>query len=153
MRLIDEQAAKSPTESFLDAGCGSGILSITASLLGYGPIETFDIDPIAVKVAKENLLANNISPQQIDPVTAALDEFNPINGTFNLVAANILASVLLENREKLASLVKPGGELLLAGILTAEFAEISEAFCQLGFAEADRQDENGWTGGRFFKQI
>lgn len=152
LKMIDRLADESTVNSFLDAGCGSGILSIAAVKLGYRPISAFDIDPDATRVAKENFEHNKIAPNAIALQTAALDEFEPEQPEYDLVAANILAHILVKNREQIFSLVKPGGYLILAGILNEEFEEVTGQFKALGLSEEYRFSEKEWTSGLFRKQ-
>jgi len=149
LKMIDRLADGTP-RSFLDAGCGSGILSIAAWKLGYRPVHAFDYDPEAVQVAVENLTADAITREMVKPRTADLAEYvSPLPEGFDVVAANILAPVLIRNREKIKTLVKPGGRLILAGILITEFDAVATAFAELGFIQLEAVSEKEWRGGCF----
>ncbi|MDD5599260.1 MAG: 50S ribosomal protein L11 methyltransferase [Victivallaceae bacterium] len=153
LKMLDELIAAKSVSTFLDAGCGSGILSIAAAKLGCGNIDAFDIDPDAVMVAGENIEINGIRPGNISLQTADVAEFDAAGKTYDLVAANILAHVLRENRDKIVSLVKPGGKLILAGILSSDFENTSQHFRKAGLEQIDSFTEKEWTGGTFRKRI
>ncbi len=151
LMAIDRFAAEKPGGklSLLDAGCGSGILSISAFKLGYRPVSAFDIDPDAVAIAKENVSRNGVGPESIGVATSSLVGYSPEKGAFDVVAANILSSALLEGRGKLLSLVKPGGRLILAGILSTEYEKVKAAFEESGCEELFSGVEAEWRGGAF----
>lgn len=149
LKMLDELATNSEPGSFLDAGCGSGILSIAASLLGYDPVDAFDCDPNAIMVAAENIEKNIILGDAINLAVAEVGNFTSRNGGYDVVAANILGKVLLNMRETISNYVKPGGHIILAGILNEEFDTISQAYIELGFDELCRISEKEWTGGLF----
>lgn len=134
--------------SFLDAGCGSGILSIAAYKLGCRPVCAFDIDPDVIPIAKENAGINGIPADEYETAVAALLDY-PNTRRFDIVAANILSSALIEGREHLVSLVKPDSILILAGILTTEYPTVRKAFEELGCVELSNSTEREWTGGVF----
>ncbi len=129
--------------SFLDAGCGSAILSIAARRLGARRVVALDIDPEAVRVARRNLVLNRLE-----------GEILLVNGPphccrrpFDLVAANLDAPTLTANLKALRSLVRPGGRLLVSGLLDRHRAEILAAYGETGLQEtAEKVDpEEGWT--------
>lgn len=151
LRMIDKLADVSKARSFLDAGCGSGILTIAAVKLGYHPISAFDNDLQAISCAKGNLEKNNINPANISLFKADLAEIQH-RRQYDVVVANILANVLLKNREKLFSLTKPGGFLIIAGILTKEYSEVRNAFRKLGLLEKYHSSGKEWAGGVFYKR-
>lgn len=150
LQFLDEFELRQGPMSFLDAGCGSGILSLGARLLGYHPVCGFDHDPQAVAIARENL-----SLAGIDDVNLSL---GTLGGRLSvapcrLVAANILATVLLEHAEDVLPLVdRSGGQsghLILAGILTEQYPQVLERYRSLGARELDRKTINEWTSGLF----
>ena len=113
----------------LDVGCGSGILSLSASLLGIEKVRGIDSDPDAIKVATDNLNLNSV------PVVAgfhieALENLG-VNEHFDLVVANIQADVLMQNSESLIQLVRKDGFLVLSGILTDEMDLVEDCFLNL----------------------
>ena len=152
LKMIDKLINDEGITTFLDAGCGSGILSIAAAKLGCKEIAAFDIDSDSIMIAGENLEINNITPENITLQTADLAEFSTTRKTYDLVAANILAHILRENRDKIISFVKPGGKLILAGILTSDFENTAKHFSKAGVEQIDSFTEKEWTSGLFVKQ-
>ncbi|WP_294482877.1 50S ribosomal protein L11 methyltransferase [uncultured Victivallis sp.] len=149
LKTIDRLAGKEGVRSMLDAGCGSGILSIAAALLGYDPVDAFDNDPDAVRIAAENLERNNI--RNVVPFVGDAEVWQGSH-QYDLVCANILGHLLVRFRRNIASWVRPGGYLTLAGILSTEFDGVAEAFTPLGFEELDRETLREWTSGLFVRK-
>lgn len=112
-----------------DAGCGSGILAISAARLGFTNVQGFDNDPEAVRIAQENADLNDLG--------AALHFFEGDletgfrDGPYDLVLANILGHILAEYVPQLTTAVKPGGLLVLSGILVVEVRTIQAAFTRV----------------------
>lgn len=128
-RLVNIAAAQGTTGRVIDAGCGSGILALSAVKLGYFRVVAFDNDPLAVDVSKENADLNGL--------VGAVDFFvgDLVSGLAGrqaeVVLANIQADVLMRfARELLGSLVS-GGTLILSGILASELTQVREAFAAL----------------------
>lgn len=145
LRMLEKYAV--PGASFLDAGCGSGILAIGAAKMGYSPVRAFDFDPDAVAVADENFALNNL-PLKAE-IGDAADFRHPET---DFVAANILGHLLKAYRRNIVTWVKPGGLLALAGILSVEFPPLAEAYTALGFELIEEITEKEWTGGLFRKK-
>jgi ribosomal protein L11 methyltransferase len=126
----------------LDYGCGSGILAIGAARFGAGEIDAVDIDPAAVRAAQDNAQANAVALRAGLPDAA--------RGEYDTVLANILATPLKVLAPLLCAHVKPGGHLVLAGILERQAEELQAAYAPyLALAVSDRMD--GWilmTGRR-----
>ena len=150
LKMIDQLADKEGVETFLDAGCGSGILTIGAAKLGYQDLHAFDFDPDAVMIAEENFEINEITG---DAVKLTVDdaEVYQAGKQFDLVCANILGHLLIKFKNNIATWVKPGKYLVLAGILNEEFDNLSKEFTSIGFTELNRFSEKEWTGGLFKK--
>ena len=149
LQMIDFLAGKPEIRSLLDAGCGSAILTIAGAKMGYGPIDCFDYDPDAVMIAAENLELNQVSG--ITPVVADAAVYQGREGGYDFVCANILGHLLKACRRNIITWVRPGGYLALAGILSKEFDELSQAFTELGFEEVRRGTLKEWTSGLFRK--
>ena len=145
LKTIDRLAGKPGVKSMLDAGCGSGILTIAAALRGYDPVDAFDNDPDAVRIAAENLALNRIGT--VSPVVGDAAVWQGRAEQYDLVCANILGHLLVAFRW-----VRPGGYLTLAGILSTEFDGVAAAFIELGFEELDRETLREWTSGLFRKR-
>jgi ribosomal protein L11 methyltransferase len=152
LKMIDKLIDDENIATFLDAGCGSGILSIAAAKLGCKEIDAFDIDSDSIMIAGENIEINKIEPKNISLQVADVAKFAAPRQTYDLVAANILAHILRENRDKIVSFVKPGGKLILAGILTSDFENTAQYFSKAGLEQIDRFTEKEWTSGLFIKK-
>jgi ribosomal protein L11 methyltransferase len=110
----------------IDAGCGSGILALSASRLGFGNVVGFDNDPEAVRVSLENAALNGLAGA-VGFSTA--DLMSGLKGVqAEIVLANIQADVLMRFAKELASATAPGGALILSGILATENAAVREVF-------------------------
>ena len=133
--------------SMLDAGCGTGILAIAAAMLGFSTVDAFDFDPDAVEISVENLAMNKVNIVKPEIGDAAVWQGRPEK--YDLVCANILGHLLIAFRKNIATWVKPGGTLVLAGILSTDFDKVSAAFQELGFTEVKRSTIKEWTGGTF----
>ncbi|AVM43272.1 50S ribosomal protein L11 methyltransferase [Victivallales bacterium CCUG 44730] len=150
LKTIDRLAGKPGVKSMLDAGCGSGILTIAAALRGYDPVDAFDNDPDAVRIAAENLALNRIGT--VSPVVGDAAVWQGRAEQYDLVCANILGHLLVAFRNNIVNWVRPGGYLTLAGILSTEFDGVAAAFIELGFEELDRETLREWTSGLFRKR-
>ena len=110
----------------IDAGCGSGILALSAALLGFKDVFAFDNDPEAIRVSEENAALNDLQGRVAFSVG---DLVTGLAGRHaDLVLANIQADVLRRFHTQLLGAVAPGGMLVLSGILAAENSEVREAF-------------------------
>lgn len=113
----------------IDAGCGSGILALSAARLGYENVTGFDNDPEAVRVSVENAELNGLAGRV---AFFAGDLVSGLAGRkAEIVMANILANVLIEFARELIDAVAPGGALVLSGILAEENAQVREAFAKI----------------------
>lgn len=108
--------------TLIDYGCGSGILAIAAAKLGAGAVYAYDIDPQACLATRENAAANGVADRLT--VCTQPTQFPPQADT---LIANILAGTLCELAPEFARRVRPGGTLLLAGILAGQAAEVAAA--------------------------
>lgn len=138
--------------SFLDMGTGSGILAIAAAKLGARPIEAFDYDPEAVQVARENARRNHVAAKlRLAQADLTRQPKRP-KRTYDLVCANLISNLLLQERDKIISRVAPDGTLVLAGILQTEFTKVQSAFEAAGLKLVRRRDEKEWSSGAFVRQ-
>ncbi len=148
LKFLDTiQAEQGGSLSFLDAGCGSGILSMGAKILGYSPVYAFDYDSDAVATSEENLSKAGISGVSLQ--IAEVKDYTPPQPC-RVVAANILASVLLENAEHILSFLERGPQdsfLLLSGILSEQYCAVRERFAALGARELTRITLDEWSSG------
>ncbi len=137
LRWIAQQAPERTAHwsRVLDYGCGSGILAIGAALHGACGVEAVDIDAAAVRATLDNAAANRVDLQ------AGLPDMS--RGAYALVLANILATPLKLLAPLLCSHVQADGDMVLAGILERQAAELIEAYAPwLDLSVSDRED--GW---------
>ncbi|HTQ30942.1 MAG TPA: 50S ribosomal protein L11 methyltransferase [Opitutaceae bacterium] len=122
----------------IDAGCGSGILALSAARLGFREVSGFDNDPEAVRVSEENAALNGLAGRVkffVGDLAAGL-----AGRRAGLVLANIQADVLMHSACELTGAVAPEGELVLSGILAGELARVRAAFADAapGWREESR---------------
>jgi ribosomal protein L11 methyltransferase len=119
-------AERRPRLSVVDAGCGSGILALSAVLLGAGDVTGFDLDPEAVRVSQENAELNTLDGR----VPFFVADLGPglAGRQADVVLANIQADVLMAHAAELVAAVAPGGALVLSGILATEGAAVRRHF-------------------------
>jgi ribosomal protein L11 methyltransferase len=121
----------------LDYGCGSGILAMAASALGAADVLGVDIDPQAIETSRLNTAANGLTARYAVSSDAT-------QGAFDIVVANILAGPLTVLAPAIASHVKVGGRLAMAGILAPQVERIIEAYAPwLAVTVASERD--GWV--------
>jgi ribosomal protein L11 methyltransferase len=128
----------------LDLGTGSGILALAAAKLGASRIVATDIDPLAVRVAKENFVRNQ-AQEQIQVYESDLLE-RPLPVQFNLVVANIITNAILQVIPSLSKVLEQGGLFLASGIIDERFPEVRTSLEQHGFTLNKYITEDGWVG-------
>lgn len=134
-------------QSFLDVGTGSGILALAAAKLGYSPVRAFDFDPAAVRIARANAARNRVAGKvQLVCKDVAREK---TGRQYDLICANLLADLLLLERDRLLARLKPGGKLVVAGILQSQFCHIQAAYEQAGLRLISLAAENEWKSGTF----
>ena len=125
-RLVKLAAERGASGRVIDAGCGSGILALSAAKLGYMDIVAFDNDALSVDVSLENALMNDLAGR-VDFFVG--DLVSGLAGRqAELVLANIQADVLMLFKAELLGAVAPNGVLVLSGILAQELAQVREVF-------------------------
>ena len=133
----------SPPKSFIDVGCGSGIIAIAAEKLGAESVHGFDYDPTAVEIAVKNANLNKCSKclfwqqdiKDLDPILdknfsnklkEGLDNKldnnldNRLEKKYELVCVNMISSNIINNKQRILNVCQPGGTLILSGILLKE---------------------------------
>jgi ribosomal protein L11 methyltransferase len=125
----------------LDVGCGSGILSIAAGLLGASAMVGVDTDPIAVEATLANARRNRVARR----LRAWRGSLPSGAGPFDLVAANLIASVLVALAGDLAAELRPGGRLLASGIFVDREDAVRAAFERVGLHVVRRDAEGDWV--------
>jgi len=125
----------------VDVGSGSGILSIAAGLLGARSILAVDVDPIAVEASAANARRNKLTRR----IRAREGSAPTGEGPFDIVLANLIASLLVVLADGLVEDLRPGGTLLASGIFANREAEVVAAFEARGLVIARRYNEGDWV--------
>jgi ribosomal protein L11 methyltransferase len=133
----------------LDVGTGSGVLAIAAARLGCGPVSAFDYDAEAVAVARENAERNGVRDQIRFSRRDVADLPVEPRRRWGLVCANLTSDLLLRHAGTLWNHVRPGGRLVLAGILKEEFGAVQERFVGLGARLSRSRIGKEWRSGSF----
>jgi ribosomal protein L11 methyltransferase len=121
---LEDRRAVFEKGSVLDVGTGSGILALVALSLGAARARGIDVDPDAVLVARENATRNGLAAR-VDFDTAPLSD---VKATYDVVVANIEARVLIPMATEIAARVRPGGLLILSGVLNEQKDEVLRAY-------------------------
>jgi ribosomal protein L11 methyltransferase len=125
--LADKAGEQLATWRVIDAGCGSGILALSAAKLGFKRVAGFDNDAEAVRVSEENAALNGLVGA-VDFFTGDLVSGFAGQRQAEIVLANIQADVLMRFVNELIGAVAPGGALVLSGILAIELEQVRSVF-------------------------
>ena len=151
LELLEQNISQG--DSLLDLGCGSGILSIAAILLGAQRATAVDIDENSVKIAAENAQKNNIPSGSYTALAGniitdkALAE--KIGTGFDVVCANIVADVLIAMSGLFAGFLKKGGKLVVSGIIEPRRDEVLEKIQSSGFELVQTRQKDDWVAASF----
>jgi ribosomal protein L11 methyltransferase len=141
--LLALESLVHPGAEVLDLGTGSGILAIAAARLGAKRVLAVDSDPIAIKVARANVVANGVGGT-VEVMRGSLAE---ASGSYDVVVVNILLGAILTMlREGLATRARPGGSIVLAGILAEQEPQILQTARPTGLAVEERWVSGDWIG-------
>jgi len=143
------EGAVSPSTRVLDIGTGSGILSVGAVLFGAPCAFGVDIDPVAVRTAKENAEINRVS-DRTEFVCGDLTE--KAHGTYEIVTANIVADVIIRLLGTVRGFMAPGGVLITSGIIDTRADEVADACRNAGFRLLKRLEKGGWVALELAKE-
>lgn len=128
----------------LDAGAGSGILSVAALKCGAATSTAIEIDPVAVSALKQNVDLNGFN-EQIEPKLGDARRPLPVEGTFDLVLANMISKILIAAADSLTAVSEDGTVLVLSGVIEAHEPEVVLAFNQRGFEQTGRRTSGDWV--------
>jgi ribosomal protein L11 methyltransferase len=123
----------------VDYGCGSGVLGIGAAIKGAAVVVCVDNDPQALTATRDNALRNGVQ-QLVETMTP--EQFD--RQSADVLLANILAGPLIELAPRLHSALRPGGALVLSGILEVQAQELKEAY-STGFSDLQMKTMDGWV--------
>ncbi|MEO8427382.1 MAG: 50S ribosomal protein L11 methyltransferase [Verrucomicrobiota bacterium] len=147
-QLVESRLPSRP-QSFLDIGTGSGILAIAAAKLGYAPVDAIDLDLEAIRIAGLNALKNQvqarISLRRQDLTKLPLKSL----GRYNVVCANLIFDLLLQESQRIVKSLAPQGTLILAGILGDQFDEVRRHYQEKGLKLVMDSADEEWRSGSF----
>lgn len=141
MRIMQDELRGG--ERVLDVGTGSGILSICASKLGALTCNAYDIDPVAVKVAKENAKDGGCDNITVG-VSDLLAGVDLSGGKYDFCVANIVADIIIRMMPDIPDYLNEGAPLILSGIIAPRADEVREAVKANGFTIIREEQENDW---------
>jgi len=129
----------------LDVGTGTGILAICAARLGAETCRAYDIDPTAVRVARENIKDSGLANVTCDQ-SDLLRQVSLEGGRYDLVCANIVADIIIRMTPDVGQYLKDDGVLLASGIIAERCDDVINCFERHGFEIVECLTDNGWCG-------
>lgn len=153
-RLLDYAEAHADSlreKQVIDAGCGSGVLALSAAALGFQSIYAFDFDPLALQVCRENFQENTHLKASIDFQTADLAQGLAGNRRGDCILANIQTDVLIPESAHLIGALQAGSWLILSGILNRELEQVRQHYQQqiqqhsTGALSVDSRTDGEWS--------
>ena len=151
LELLEKSLNKD--DVILDMGCGSGILSIGAILLGAKRAVAVDIEQNAAETALENAVKNNISPElyktHFGNILSDEKLASEIDYKYDIITANIVADVLIAMKDHFVRYIKKGGTLIVSGIIEERMDEVIDALKSVGFSSPEVNIKEGWAAVRF----
>lgn len=147
--LIEKYMKKD--DKVLDVGTGSGILSICAAKLGALSCSAYDIDPVAVRVAKENCEKNGCADKIECGVSDLLRDVNIPDGGFDFAVANIVADIIIRLSPDIGRCLATDAYYITSGIIDEREADVMEAMSKQSFEVCETVHENGWCAIVFRK--
>lgn len=150
LEVIDKVLRARPVKNALDLGTGSGVLAIAVRKVKKIPVLATDIDPVAVRVARENVKRNGIaSGIRVETAPGFHSPAFREDGPFDLIIANILARPLMKMAPELGHHLAPGGSVILSGILAAQRWKVIAAYSGAGMRHLSTIWRNGWVTMHF----
>jgi ribosomal protein L11 methyltransferase len=132
-------------DAVLDVGTGSGVLAIAAVKLGAKKVDAVDIEPVAIRSTLENAQRNGVADRLSVSLGSVDDAARPAS-TYDVVVANIISRILVELASGLAAGTRPGGLLILSGVIEQHEPLVRDAFQLRGFRSVARDQIDDWVG-------
>ncbi len=129
----------------LDIGTGSGILAIAAAKLGAFHVDAFDLDPVAVETARENISLNEVENIYVFQKDALAYRGDGATG-YDVVLANLVWSILSEIPDGIKNVIAPGGIVIASGILKEQLNDFLTSYKDRGFTLLQILEEGEWVG-------
>ncbi|MES5099655.1 50S ribosomal protein L11 methyltransferase [Agrobacterium sp. BA1120] len=146
LEMIEQVLRARTIRNALDLGTGSGVLAIAVAKMRPVPVLATDIDPIAIKVAKENARLNGIvSGMALETAPGFHSDSFRKHGPFDLIIANILARPLIKMAPQLVTHLAPGGTVILSGILASQRWKVLSAYNGMHLSHVRTIWRNGWV--------
>ena len=147
--LLDLFATDTPHATrVLDCGCGTGILGIVAMKLGACECVAYDIDEWSVDNTRHNAVINQV---ELTPLQGDVSILNKVEGTFDLVMANINRNILLADMPTFCQKMSPNARLILSGFYTEDIPMLAEKAATMGLTLTAQREDNGWACLSFHK--
>lgn len=131
-----------PNNIVFDVGTGSGILAVAAAKLGAASVRAVDLDPVAVRVAKENVVFNNVT--ETVEITQG-DLLTGVAGKADVIVANIIADIIIKMLPDVRARLHSNGVFIASGIITERLSDVTEALIMHGFVIDKVIEEGGWA--------
>jgi ribosomal protein L11 methyltransferase len=128
----------------LDAGAGSGILTIAAAKLGAHAIDAIEIDPVAVSALRQNIALNDLDTC-VSIWMADAKKPLPVDGPYDLILANMISRILMATAKSLAAVAGPDTTMVLSGVIEAHEVEVVATFAEHGFSVTGRRVSGDWV--------
>ncbi|MGV1752366.1 50S ribosomal protein L11 methyltransferase [Agrobacterium sp. CG674] len=146
LEMIEQVLRSRTIRNALDLGTGSGVLAIAVAKMRPVPVLATDIDPIAIRVAKENAKLNGIvSGMSLETAPGFHSDAFRKHGPFDLIIANILARPLIKMAPQLVTHLAPGGTVILSGILASQRWKVLSAYNGMKLSHVRTLWRNGWV--------
>ena len=140
LQALEDLAPESPWD-LLDVGTGSGILAIYGVMLGASPVAAMDIDEEALQWAEWNIALNGLQGN----IRLSADPLPAWDESFSVVTANLILDVILDLLPCFPRVVRPGGHLVLSGLLTDQVGDVTPHLERLGFVVRATREQGEWA--------
>jgi len=148
LRELVRQRKPANRQAFLDIGTGSGILAIAAARLGYAPVDAFDFDPEAIRVARSNAKRNRVL-DKIHFFERDVMKLPRTGKKYSIICANLISNLLIDARQRILARLRDDGTTVLAGILREEFHKVQRVYEKAGFELIKCGVQKEWRSGSF----